>query len=138
MHDSIVRILGNVRHVSDSKKKLIFLGNLETIDYKFSAEGRVLRVSKCSLIMMKEKKVNTLYILKGSTVIGDVVMSLSEDTDLDTTHLLHMQLGHMSKRELSMLSKQGMLCSQKICKFDFCEHYAFEKQHKISFGTGVS
>ena len=83
MHDGIVRTLSNVRHVPDLRKNLISLGTLDSNGYKFSVEGGVLRVSKGSLIVMKGKKVNTLYILQGSTVTGDVVVSMSEDADLD-------------------------------------------------------
>ena len=88
----------------------------------FSAEGRVLRVSKSSLVVMKGKKVDTLYILQGSTVTGDAAVSMSEDPDLNTTHLWPMRLGHMSEKELHVLSKQDLLCGQKIGKLDFCEH----------------
>ena len=67
MHDGIFRTLSNVRYVPDLKKNLISLGTLDSNGYKFSAEGGVLRVTKGSLIVMKGKKVNTLYILQGST-----------------------------------------------------------------------
>ena len=113
MHDGIIRTLSNVRHVPDLKIILISLGTLDSNAYKFSAEGGVLRVSKCSLVVMKGKKENTLYILQGSTVTGDAVVSISEDPDLDTTHLWHMQLEHMSERGLHVLSKQGLFCDQK-------------------------
>ena len=46
-------------------------------------------------------------------------------------------VGHMSERELHVLSKQGLLCGQKTRKLDFCKHCVFGKQHKVSFGTGV-
>ena len=48
----------------DLKKNLISLGTLDSNGYKFSAEGEVLRVSKGSFVVMKGKKVDTLYILK--------------------------------------------------------------------------
>ena len=38
MHDSIIRILSNVRHVLDLKKNLISLGTLDSNGYKFSAK----------------------------------------------------------------------------------------------------
>jgi len=81
--------------------------------------------------VMKGKKVNTLYILRDSTV------TMSEDPDLDISRLWHMRLGHMSERGLHVLSKQDLLCGQKIGKFDFYEHCVFGKQHRVSFGTGV-
>ena len=102
MHDGIVRTLSNVRDMPDLKKNLISLGTLNSNWYKFSAKGGVLRVNKGSLIVMKEKKVNTLYILQGSTVTGDAVVPMSEDLDLDTTRLWHMWLRHMSERGLHM------------------------------------
>ena len=83
----------------DLKNNLISLGTLDSNGYKFSAEGGVLRVSKGSLVVKKGKKVNTFYILQGSTVTGDAAVSMSEDPDLDTTRLWHMQLGHMSERD---------------------------------------
>ena len=82
--------------------------------------------------MMKGKKVDTLYILQGSTVTGDVAVSMSEGPDLDTT-----RLWHMSEIGLHVLSKKVLLCGQKIRKLDFCEHCVFGKQHRVSFGTGV-
>ena len=85
MHDGIVRMLSNIRHVPDLKKNLISLGTLDSNGYMFSAESRVLRINKGSLVMMKEKNVNTLYILQGSTVTCDAAVSMSEDPDLDTT-----------------------------------------------------
>ena len=66
MHDGIIRTLSNVRHVLDLKKNLISLGTLHSNGYKFSAEGGVLRVSKGFLVVMKGKKMDTLYILQGS------------------------------------------------------------------------
>jgi len=137
IHHSIVRTLSNVRHVPDLKKNLISLGTLDSYGYKFLAEGGVLRVSKGSLVVMKGKNMNNLYILQGSTVIGDAAMSMSGDPDLDTTRLWHMRLGHMSERGLHVLSKQGLLCGQKKGKLDFCEHCVFGKQHRVSFGTSV-
>jgi len=137
MHDGIIRMLSNVRHVSDLKKNLISLGTLKSNGYKFLAEGRVLRVSKNSLVVMKGKKVNTLYILQGSTMTGDAAVLVLEDPYLDTTRLWHKRLGYMSERELHVLSKQGLLCGQKTGKLDFCEHCVFRKQHRVSFGTVV-
>jgi len=46
-----------------------------------------LRINKDSLVVMKEKKVNTLYILQGSTVTAAAAVSMSKDPDLNTTHL---------------------------------------------------
>ena len=92
------------------EKKLISLGILNSNSYKFSAECGVLRVSKGSFVVMKRKNVNTFYILQGSTVTGDAVVLMSEDPELNTTRLWHKRLGHMSKKGLHVLGKQGLLC----------------------------
>jgi len=38
MHNNIIRTLGNVQHVSNLNKKLIFFGTLDSNSYKLSAE----------------------------------------------------------------------------------------------------
>ncbi|KAE8688972.1 hypothetical protein F3Y22_tig00110945pilonHSYRG00013 [Hibiscus syriacus] len=78
MHDGIVRTLSDVRHVPDLKCNLILLSTLDTKGYKYSGEGGVLKVSKGSLVVMKAKKKNErLYVLKGFTITGDIVVASS-------------------------------------------------------------
>ncbi|RVX05834.1 Retrovirus-related Pol polyprotein from transposon TNT 1-94 [Vitis vinifera] len=45
-------------------------GTLDSNGCTYKAEGGVLRISKGALVVMKGKKINGLYTLKGSTVIG--------------------------------------------------------------------
>jgi len=70
-----------------NKCQLISLGTLDSNGFKFSDEGEVLRVSKNSLVVMKEKKINPFYILQSSIVTGGAPVSLPEDPNLDTTRL---------------------------------------------------
>ncbi|KAK3042130.1 hypothetical protein RJ639_001832 [Escallonia herrerae] len=69
----------------------------------------------------------------GSTVTGAAaaVAASSSDIDSDTTKLWHMRLGHMSERGMDVLSKHGLLGSNKIGKLNFCEHCAFGKQCRV-------
>ena len=136
MHDGVVRTLTNVRHILDLKKNLISLGTLDSQRYKYCAEGGVLRVSKGSLIMMKGKLVNGLYLLQDSTIVGAAAVSSSLDHELDTTCLWHMRLGHMSEAGMTILSKRGLLCN-KVGKLDFCEHCVYRKQTKVKFSTAI-
>lgn len=53
MHDEFVRNLTNIRHILDLKKNIISLGILDSLGYKYSGEGRVIRVSNSSLVVMK-------------------------------------------------------------------------------------
>lgn len=130
MHDGIVRVLTDVRHVPDLKKNLISLGTLESMGCKYTAEGGVLKVLRNALVVMKACRSGRLYILQGSTIIGTAAVST---TELNTTKLWHMRLGHMSEKGLSMLSKRGFLCGQSTGKMDFCEHCVYGKQKRVSF-----
>jgi hypothetical protein len=70
IHDGIVRTLTNVRNIPDLKKNLISLGTLDFLGYKYFGKGGVIWVNKGSLVIMKGNKVDGLYFLQGSTVIG--------------------------------------------------------------------
>ena len=48
-----------------------------------------------------------------------------------------MQLGHMSEKGLTILSKQDLFDGQKMGELDFCEHCVFEKQCRVKFNVGV-
>lgn len=137
MFDGVVRTLSDVRHIPDLKKNLISLGTLDGKGYKYTGEGGVLKISKGALVSMKgTRQAGKLYVLLGSTVIGDadVVSSLS---DADVTKLWHMRLGHMSELGLAELSKRGLLNGQSTSKLEFCEHCVFGKQKRVSFSTGA-
>ena len=51
------------------------------------------------------KKFAKLYGLQGSIVIGDETIAIASLSD-DVTKLWHMHLGHMSKNEMSELSRR--------------------------------
>jgi hypothetical protein len=104
MHDGIVRTLTNVQHIPDLTKNLISLGTLDSLEYKYFGKGGVIQVSKGSLVIMNGNNVDGLYFLQGSTVTGSAAVSTSDDPDLNTTHLWHMRLGHMSERGMTFVS----------------------------------
>jgi len=112
------------------------LGTLDSQGCKYCAEGGVLRVFKGSLIIIKGKLVNGLYLLQDSTIVSAAAVSSSLDHKLDTTRLWHMHLGHMSEARMTILSKHGFLVN-KVGKLDFCEHYVYGKQTKIKFSTVI-
>ncbi|KAG9454463.1 hypothetical protein H6P81_007367 [Aristolochia fimbriata] len=86
---------------------------------------------------MKGKKIGTLYVLDGSTVIGSAVVASSSMTESDTIKLWHMRLSHMSERGLNLLSKRGLLWGESTGKMVFCEHCIFDKQKRVAFSTGI-
>jgi hypothetical protein len=93
MFDGIVRELMDVRYVPELKLNLISLGVLDSGGYKYAGQGGALKVSKGSLVVMKETKVDNLYKMEGSTEVA------SEVTDVSSC-LWQKQQGHMSKKEL--------------------------------------
>jgi len=71
MFDEHVRTLTNVQHVSDLKKNLISLGALEARGYKFSGTDGGIKVTRGSMMILKEEQAANLYKLTGSIIIGD-------------------------------------------------------------------
>ena len=127
MADGIFRTLTDVSNVPDLMKNLISLGTLDANGCKFLAEGGVLKVSKGALVVMKARKVGSMYILHGLTMMGSATVSSSPMSDTDVTKLWHMRLGHMSEKGLTLLRKRGLLCGQSTGKMDFSEHCVFGK-----------
>jgi hypothetical protein len=134
MHDGIVRTLENVRHIPDLKNNLISLGTLDSLGYKYSGEGGVIRVSKGPLVMMQGNKVDGLYFLQGSTVTGSV------DISSDTTQLWHMWLGFSKQVELQVEDSQrvqdGTQAQPILDSYgsDFDDHPQEEQKTSIAAG----
>ena len=72
MFDGIIRELTDVRYIRELKSNLISLGVLDSCGYKYTDQGVALTLSKGSLVVMKETKVDNLYKLEGSTEVIDV------------------------------------------------------------------
>ena len=63
--DDVVKTLGNVRHVPDLKKSMISLSILESKEYMHISEGRILKISKGTCIIMREKSSSTKLFVVG-------------------------------------------------------------------------
>ena len=104
MHDGVVRVLKNVRHVPGLKRNLISLGTFEKDGYKFLAENGEIMVSKGNKTVLKRFRRNGLYYLMGSVVTN---VACPIDAETYRTNLWHKTLGHISNKGLVELSKQG-------------------------------
>ena len=92
------------------KRNLISLSSLEAKGYKYTGEGGVLKISKGALVVMKgHQKTTMLYVLQGSTVTRDDVITSRSLLEDDITKLWHMSLGHMSENGMAELSRRGLL-----------------------------
>ena len=138
MFDGTIRTFGDVRHVPDLKRNLISLSTLDSKGYKFVGVGGVLKVLKGALVFLKgHKRYANLYVMEGSTVLGDAAVPSSTPSDADITKIWHMRLGHMSQQGMDELSRRGLLCGQCTSKLDFCEHCVFGKQTRVRFSSGI-
>ena len=81
MHDGIIRTLTDVKHVPKLKKILISLGTLDSNGCTYKVRGKVLRISKGALVMMRGNKINGFDTLQGSTVTSAIVVSTSKSRD---------------------------------------------------------
>ena len=71
MHDGIVRILIEVRHVPKLRMNLIYMGVLDSVGYKFVVQGGFMKVSKGILVVLKVKRIINLYkIDKSISLVG--------------------------------------------------------------------
>ena len=79
--DGVVRTLGDVRHVPDLKRNLKSLSPLDAKGYKYAYEGRVLKISKGTLVMMKGHKRPPCYMLSRVLLLQEMLL----------LHLIHYQ-----------------------------------------------
>ena len=54
IHDEMIRMLTNVSYVPKLKRNLISLGELGRLDYTIKSENGVVKVTKGSLVKLKE------------------------------------------------------------------------------------
>lgn len=71
----------------------------------------------------------------GKTILGATSTSIVDDSE--KTKLWHLRLSHVSERSLTELSKQGLLCGDKIGKLGFCENCILGKSCKVKFNTTI-
>lgn len=107
LHDGIERILTEVRHVPKLRSNLVSLGILNQQDFSWKDENNVLKVTKGSLLYLRGIRERGLYVLQGSTLIGDVA-AVTKPQETSLASLWHKRLVHVSDKDLKKLSKQGL------------------------------
>ncbi|ONK57948.1 uncharacterized protein A4U43_C09F5950 [Asparagus officinalis] len=84
MHDGVTRELKEVRFVPQLKN-IISLGTLEAAGYRVILEDATVKVTKGSMLVIRDVRESNLYYLKGKTVTGALTASIT--TEKDTTTL---------------------------------------------------
>ncbi|KAG8490008.1 hypothetical protein CXB51_015369 [Gossypium anomalum] len=119
MHDKTIKTLSDVRYVPDLRKNLISLSILDLKGCKINIESSGIKVSRGALVLLKGKRIGSLYILEGS-IVTDEIGRPSSVTELKSTCLERRQLGHMREKGFEKLG-----------------HCVRENQTRVSFDLAV-
>ena len=92
-----------MRYITQLKKFFYLCWCLEALGLKISSRDVVHKMLRGSMVVLKGVRCYNLYYLRGNTVIGQVVTSIS--TDDDCTLLWHMRLEHIGENPLQALAK---------------------------------
>ena len=85
MFDGSINTIQEVRHVKGLKKNLLSIGQLDNLGCKTHIEGRILKVVKGALMVMKaEKTIANLNMLLGDT-LQKVEASIASTNQKETT-----------------------------------------------------
>ncbi|KAG8473398.1 hypothetical protein CXB51_035716 [Gossypium anomalum] len=133
MHDWMIKKLSDVRYVPDLRKNLISLSILDLKGCKINIESSDIKVSRGALVLLKGKRIGSLYILEGSTVTGEIGRP-SSVTELKSTCLERRQLGHRREKGMTVSLKRCSLLDAGFVKLGHCVR---ENQTRVSFDLEV-
>ncbi|KAK5845693.1 hypothetical protein PVK06_001901 [Gossypium arboreum] len=86
---------------------------------RINIESSSIKVSRGALVLLKGKRTGSLYILEGSTVIGEIGRP-SSVTELKSTCLEQRQLGHRREKCMTVSLKRGSLLDTGFEKLGHC------------------
>ena len=84
MFDGMMRELKEVRYVPQLKRNLIYVDALKALGLELSIGDGVLKMTRGSMVVLKDVRRNNLYYLKHSKVTGQVTTT---NSDNDRTQL---------------------------------------------------
>ncbi|KAE8668465.1 Flavonol synthase/flavanone 3-hydroxylase [Hibiscus syriacus] len=137
MHDGIIKIVRDVRHVKGLTKNLLSYGLLDNNASKIETWKGIMKVFHGALVVLKGEKIATnLYMLKRETLIEEEASTVSYSSD--SIMLWHQKLGHMSEKGMKVLVEQKLLPGLTKVTLPLCEHCITRKQHRLKFNTSNS
>ncbi|KAA0036441.1 hypothetical protein E5676_scaffold360G00940 [Cucumis melo var. makuwa] len=87
-HDGMIRMLTNVRYVPELKRNPISVGELDTSGYTIKFENGIMKVTKGSLVKLRETLRNGLYVLEGTAVSGSATKALKQQKQQIVDHVV--------------------------------------------------
>ncbi|KAG8503762.1 hypothetical protein CXB51_001771 [Gossypium anomalum] len=133
MHDRTTRALSDVRYVPDLRKNLISLSILDLKGCRINIKSSGIKVSRGALVLLKGKRTDSLYILEGSIVTGEIGHP-SSVAESKSTRLEWRQLGHIREKCMTVSLKRGFLLDTGFEKLGHCVR---ENQTRVSFDLTV-
>ncbi|KAL8158595.1 hypothetical protein V2J09_000132 [Rumex salicifolius] len=118
MPDGIIRML---------TENLISLGTLHVNGFDYKSDSFCVKLSKGALMITTGR----VYRLIGSTIVGGVIVAVSES---DNTALWHLRMEHVREHCLTELQKRGLLAVLKSCKMRFCKFCVMGETAKKAVG----
>ncbi|TYK09563.1 Retrovirus-related Pol polyprotein from transposon TNT 1-94 [Cucumis melo var. makuwa] len=97
-HDRMIIMLTNVSYVLELKRNIISLGELDRSGCTIKFENGVMKVTKCSLVKLRETLRHGLYVLEGTTVSGTVTIVSGKVTDM--CMLWHKRLAYSQEERI--------------------------------------
>ena len=108
-------LLEKVRHISELRRNLISIGQLDDEGHAILFVSGTWKVTKEVRVLACGKKTGTLYMTSSPR---DTIVVAEASTD---TSIWHRRLGHMSEKGMKMLLSKGKLPELKSIDFDMCK-----------------
>lgn len=122
-------VLKKVRHVPDIRLNLITIRKLDDEGhFNYFGDGKR-KLFKGSLIVARDKRHGSLYVMHAKLCKGEVNVVVSEFS----IELWHKQLGHISEKGMQILAKNRIFPELKDVQLRTCVDYLAGKQHRVAF-----
>ena len=110
-------VLRNVRHVPELSRPMILVGQLDEDDIHvaFSSGGWMLH--KGNLLLARGPKIHSLYPFHVTFREGDLFL-----VDILVSSPWHGRLGHLSKADITHLSRARYILKLSFSDHQFCQH----------------
>ena len=130
--------LNNCYYVPSVNQNLISVSTLDSEGFHFMIKNNSFYIHKDEICYSTAHCVNGLYLLDLDKQLFHVNNSKRlKSKDSNPTYLWHCRLGHINKKRIQKLHKDGILNSFDYESFDICESCLIGKMIKSPFsGTG--
>ena len=124
-------VLKDVRHVPDIRLNLISISRLDDKGFTNSFGESKWKITKGSLVVVRGKKQNTLYVMEAKLHKGEINAAQQDES----IKLWHRRLGHISEKGLQTLARKLFLPNLQGMPLKTCDHCLVGKAHRVAFHT---